>query len=194
LCHCSLTFYALTRFAPLSAHDHASPRALWYVVDRRWQFEGDLTFLHNIEGNTKRYVKLFASAADELMPLPVSTTAVPMDALDVAADFRRRHLDIAKQAAEAAGTAAAGGPQTTMPADLNRRFYVNVIPQTTSKAKSIREIRAMDLGGLVSVRGIVTRVTDVKPLCTVATYTCDACGHEIYQPVCLAFALGSGWG
>lgn len=38
-------------------------------------------------------------------------------------------------------------------------------------------------GKLVSVRGIVTRCTEVKPMMQVATYTCDQCGSETYQPV-----------
>ena len=38
-------------------------------------------------------------------------------------------------------------------------------------------------GKLVNVRGIVTRCTEVKPMMQVATYTCDQCGAETYQPV-----------
>ncbi len=38
-------------------------------------------------------------------------------------------------------------------------------------------------GKLVTVRGIVTRCTEVKPMMQVATYTCDQCGAETYQPV-----------
>ena len=30
---------------------------------------------------------------------------------------------------------------------------------------------------------MVTRVADVKPLVTVATYTCDECGFESYQEI-----------
>jgi DNA replicative helicase MCM subunit Mcm2 (Cdc46/Mcm family) len=30
---------------------------------------------------------------------------------------------------------------------------------------------------------MVVRVTDVKPLMTVAAYTCEQCGYELYQPV-----------
>ena len=39
------------------------------------------------------------------------------------------------------------------------------------------------LGKLVNVRGIVTRTTEVKPVMIVATYTCDECWAESYQPV-----------
>ena len=40
------------------------------------------------------------------------------------------------------------------------------------------------LAQLVTIRGMVVRVTDVKPLMTVAAYTCEQCGYELYQPVC----------
>ena len=44
-------------------------------------------------------------------------------------------------------------------------------------------VKANNIGKLVNVRGIVTRCTEVKPMMTVATYTCDQCGAETYQPV-----------
>ena len=39
----------------------------------------------------------------------------------------------------------------------------------------------------MTVRGIVTRCTEVKPMMQVATYTCDQCGAETYQPVSMNF-------
>jgi DNA replicative helicase MCM subunit Mcm2 (Cdc46/Mcm family) len=58
---------------------------------------------------------------------------------------------------------------------------VRIIPQTKMKAIAIREVKAADIGHLVTIKGIITRCTDVKPLMSVATYTCDECGFEIYQ-------------
>lgn len=55
----------------------------------------------------------------------------------------------------------------------------------------IREVRADSLGKLVTVRGIVTRVSEVKPRMVVATYTCDQCGAETYQPVRLEQGTGT---
>lgn len=52
-----------------------------------------------------------------------------------------------------------------------------------SKAQSIREIGAGHIGKLITVRGIVTRCTEVKPMLVVATYTCDRCGSETYQTI-----------
>lgn len=52
-----------------------------------------------------------------------------------------------------------------------------------SKTIPIREVKAEHIGKLVTVKGIVIRSTEVKPLMCVATYTCDQCGAETYQPI-----------
>jgi DNA replication licensing factor MCM7 len=51
------------------------------------------------------------------------------------------------------------------------------------KAFSLRQIRAPLLGHLVTVKGMVVRAADVKPCTVVATYACDRCGAEVYQPL-----------
>lgn len=56
-------------------------------------------------------------------------------------------------------------------------------PPSSAKLKVIREVKADSIGKLVTVRGIVTRASEVKPMMAVATYTCDQCGAETYQPV-----------
>ena len=48
---------------------------------------------------------------------------------------------------------------------------------------SVREVRAEHLGRLITVRGIVTRVSEVKPLLQVNAYSCDSCGSEIFQDI-----------
>ncbi len=47
----------------------------------------------------------------------------------------------------------------------------------------MRDVKADSIGKLVAVKGIVTRATEVKPMMQVATYTCDQCGAETYQPI-----------
>lgn len=44
----------------------------------------------------------------------------------------------------------------------------------------MRDVRSNSIGGLVNVKGIVTRVSDVKPCIQVAVYACDVCGFEVY--------------
>lgn len=48
---------------------------------------------------------------------------------------------------------------------------------------SLRHVRSKSMGRLVTITGMVVRATDVKPFCQVATYTCDVCGVEVYQPL-----------
>ena len=55
--------------------------------------------------------------------------------------------------------------------------------QNRTRPLSVRKVKSDSIGKLVTVRGIVTRATEVKPVMTVATYTCDQCGAESYQPV-----------
>lgn len=54
---------------------------------------------------------------------------------------------------------------------------------STQKSLPIREVKAQHIGNLVTMKGVVTRCTEVKPMMCVATYTCDQCGAETYQPV-----------
>ena len=70
-------------------------------------------------------------------------------------------------------------------------FYSELYFKARNAAKhvAIREVKADSIGKLVCVKGIVTRATEVKPMMQVATYTCDQCGAETYQPVGSNFSL-----
>lgn len=74
------------------------------------------------------------------------------------------------------------------PAELTRRYTLSFKPPTNtensaSKPMAVRHVRGENLGHLITVRSIVTRVSDVKPIVQVSAYTCDRCGCEIFQPV-----------
>ena len=56
------------------------------------------------------------------------------------------------------------------PDKLTRRFDVRLVPESTRKAVSLREIKAGHIGALTVTQGIVTRISDVRPMLTVATY------------------------
>jgi len=47
----------------------------------------------------------------------------------------------------------------------------------------VRKLRASDVGRLVKVRGIVTRLSEVMPLIEVAGYTCETCGFNLHADV-----------
>ena len=84
-----------------------------------------------------------------------------------------------------------GVPESIFPPELTRRYTLNFKPITPSgsssekgsKALAVRQVRGSHLGHLITVRGITTRVSDVKPSIKVNAYTCDRCGNEIFQPV-----------
>ena len=61
-------------------------------------------------------------------------------------------------------------------------------PPSNHKTVAVREVKAKDIGKLVSISGVVTRSSEVKPMLVVATYTCDTCAAETYQPIgCQSF-------
>lgn len=72
-----------------------------------------------------------------------------------------------------------------LPADLFRRYEVRIRPRLEDEknALSLRNVKAKDLGKLVTIKAIVLRSSDVKPQILVATFTCDICAYENYQPV-----------
>jgi len=105
-------------------------------------------------------------------------------------------------------TATALGATEDFPPVLMRRYELRILPpgrrgslppfvhqylpkpqpphpyQTTATdGVSLRVIRSRSMGRLVTVRGMIVRSSDVKPCCVVATYSCDACGAELYQVV-----------
>ena len=66
-------------------------------------------------------------------------------------------------------SARAGDEQNGMPPALTRRYELLVEPpaKMANKPLAVRAVKASKIGQLVTVRGIVTRVTDVKPMITV---------------------------
>jgi DNA replication licensing factor MCM7 len=85
-----------------------------------------------------------------------------------------------------AGEVATGQGLARMgiPPELERNYHLSIVPGGSSSKKTfvkMREIKASSVGSLVSVKGIVTRVSDVKPCMKVAVYACDTCGFEVYQ-------------
>ncbi|KAJ2535389.1 DNA replication licensing factor MCM7, partial [Coemansia sp. RSA 1933] len=87
---------------------------------------------------------------------------------------REALMAVDKEAAEASDS---------FPAILTRRYTVKFVGRAAQRAQAVREVGASQIGHLVTVRGIVTRVSDVRPSMVVAAYLCDACGSEVFQEV-----------
>ncbi|XP_036267235.2 DNA replication licensing factor MCM7 isoform X3 [Pipistrellus kuhlii] len=139
--------------------------------------EEDPELVDSICENTKRYAKLFADSVQELLPQYKEREVISKDVLDVYIEHRL----MMEQRSRDPG--AARSPQNQYPPELMRRFELYFQGPSSNKPRVIREVKADSVGKLVTVRGIVTRVSEVKPRMVVATYTCDQCGAETYQPI-----------
>lgn len=111
------------------------------------------------------------------------------DVMDIIMSQRQKRNETMTRPAETEVDLAP--PESLFPAELTRRYYLTFKPVTPSgsaeerykKALAVRNVRGEHLGHLITVRGITTRVSDVKPAVLVNAYTCDRCGCEIFQPV-----------
>lgn len=130
-----------------------------------------------VQSNTRRYAALFANAIHEMLPNYRTRTVEDKDVLDV---YIRQLLKMESRFHE---EGEFRDPRNKYPVELLRRFEVYFKNKDSEELLSVREVKAEHIGKLITVKGIVTRCTEVKPMLLVATYTCDQCGSETYQPV-----------
>jgi len=146
---------------------------LYDWAERNPEFPQDLP--EAVVRNTVRYVKLFADAAImEGMPERDLETGNPGDAV-----LKSRRL-VQESSTD---PHAVQEPRNRIPKELQRNFQVVFIPPSRNPVQKIRLVNAAQIGGLITVRGIVTRITEVRPFIQVASYVCSKCGCEIYQEV-----------
>jgi DNA replication licensing factor MCM7 len=106
--------------------------------------KNDLEFIDNIKRNTQRYITFFEEIAEKL--LPEKTIQTESDVFDI---LKRQRLALNIPNAE----------------DLViHRFEVQINSSSAEKPRSIRELRADDIGSLIKVKGMVVRASDVKPV------------------------------
>eukprot|EP00938_MAST-03A_sp_MAST-3A-sp1_P003820 g3820.t1 len=162
--------------------------------------EGEM-LARNIERNAKRYVKLMCEAVDEILKDDFSSTSsargdgdntdeedadIGLDPDDPVDIFMANRIDRTNEMSQSRGLdndETISGSNSGMPPELLRRYEVVFQPRSDTEHLSIRQIGARHIGRLVKIRGMITKVTDVKPLVSIVTYTCDMCGNEIYQEV-----------
>jgi len=120
------------------------------------------------------------------MPQALKEPTFKDDVLDIILTQRSRR-NAAHEALDEDGAAL----EDLFPPELTRRYTLNFKPMTpagsssekSNKALAVRHVRGEHLGHLITVRGIVIRVSDVKPAVQVNAYSCDRCGREVFQPV-----------
>ncbi|KAG1324030.1 hypothetical protein G6F62_009332 [Rhizopus arrhizus] len=127
----------------------------------------------HIKRNTKHYIELVSDVIDNILSTltPTNPDLSQSDSvLDVIINQRRTTDNPIET-------------QSQLPPSLTRRFEVFFKPLSDDTPLSVRQINGAKLGQLVTIRGIITRVSDVKPFLQVNTYSCDSCGSEIFQEI-----------
>lgn len=143
----------------------------------------------SIEKNTLHYVEIFSRAVDKVLPEPTTDPTFKDDVLDIIMTQRSKRNETLLQQQEADGTHEEA--DVMFPPALTRRYTLNFKPRTPTgssserngKALAVRQVHGDYIGNLITIRGITTRVSDVKPSIQVNAYSCDRCGNEIFQPV-----------
>lgn len=162
------------------------------------------TLLHKeLISNARRFSELFSLAADDILEdmrqnAPQSAVLDTDDPVNVLAATRRQREEEFRNAqatlenipggavnADNANLPAGPGadPANLIPAVMTRTFETLIVPRPGDKSIPLRDVRADHVGHLVTVSGIVTRVTEVKPRAAAAAYICRGCGFEVYQEI-----------
>eukprot|EP00111_Clytia_hemisphaerica_P020026 TCONS_00059060-protein len=138
----------------------------------------DEELAENILKNTRRYSRLVSDSVFDLLPDYKQREIENKDVLDV---FIEHRMMMERQLHPQQPGQTNTDIYKMFPPELLRRYEVTFKHLGAQKAESIRNVKAECIGQLSVVRGIVTRCTEVKPVMSVATYTCDRCGAEAYQ-------------
>ena len=173
--------------------DRSTNRVLVELDDlQMWEsgLHEPLNLVNSIQQNAFHYIEIFSRAADSALPPPTKEPTFKDDVLDIIMTQRSRRNETVRQQMETSGEQD-GVPESLFPPALTRRYTLNFKPITpsgssaekSSKALAVRQVRGEHLGQLITVRGIATRVSDVKPSVQVNAYSCDRCGYEIFQTI-----------
>ncbi|KAH3679183.1 hypothetical protein WICMUC_001194 [Wickerhamomyces mucosus] len=157
---------------------------------------GSKSLVDSIVENTHHYIEIFSQCIDRLIPPPSINISFTDDVIDLILHQRQQanqRLEAERrQDLEQNGLVGEAQQQNILPEfppNLTRRYNLYFRPVTKHYGKqqfkpiSVREVRGSHVGQLITVRGLITRVSDVKPSVEVTAYTCDQCGSEAFQEV-----------
>ncbi|KAK9503512.1 hypothetical protein O3M35_010055 [Rhynocoris fuscipes] len=154
---------------------HREQIALYIELDDIFDYDNSL--VQPITNNARRFVNMISDLVYDLLPDYKTHEVISKDSFDIYIDHRIQMENRIRQPDEHRDS------MNKYPPELMKRFEIYFKPTNITKPIPIRDVKASCIGKLVTIRGVVTRATEVKPLMVVATYTCDHCGAETYQPV-----------
>lgn len=148
-------------------------------------------FLQNIRNNVFRYVRLFTAAAEDMDVHVVRDMSVRES---VEAEAMEQQLENFRLGGQPENDAAGNGDigrlgeagEGELSGQLFRnRFRVAIVPGPNAKVKiqNLRDLKAEDIGALVTVKGTVVKVTEVKPRMVLGAYRCTVCSTLAFKTV-----------
>jgi DNA replication licensing factor MCM7 len=133
---------------------------------------GGPDFVRDIQNNARRYAELFSQAIDKLTPPPSGDElSATSDIHDVLMSHRLQMIRTKLLEKNPDANPEDMDLRDRFPPSLFRRYEVRFLPLSREAVLPLREVRADQLGRLVTIKAIVIRASDIKPLVTVATYT-----------------------
>lgn len=143
----------------------------------------DSDLVTRVEKNARRYAMLLSEVADELIERVARNGGDDAGAGEDEEDvfdviMRQRRQEMRNNPPDNENDAS-----YQLPPQLTRRYELRLRPSRREKPQAVRQVGAKQMGQLVTVKGIITRCSDVRPLIQVATYVCNTCGFEVYQEV-----------
>lgn len=155
----------------------------------------DINLIKLITENTYRFIELFSRIIDKILPPPTKELNYKDDVIDVILNQRklRNEKNVMEQRNDLININNDREPgnlddilvideSNQFPAKLTRRYDIYFKP-VSSIPLSVRQVNGCYIGKLITIRGIITRVSDVKPSVVINAYTCDQCGEETFQEV-----------
>ena len=157
----------LEKYITSDTHIHKYMNYLQEVADRRRKrivvslddvmtYTGDADFVDNIQRNTYRYLEVFKTAIDELM-----VGMEPSDGVHIVEDVfdtlqaTRVQAELNGQQANGLEGGNGGNGQNRRPAfppELVRRYELNILPLFKTKAISLRNLSASQIGSSVRIK------------------------------------------
>lgn len=116
--------------------------------------------------NASRFITIFHNITVNLLELITK------------GDSQSNQSDASEVSRPHSSTLASGTPLSA-----TRQHETRLLPPTFVATLPLRLLKAGSIGSLVKIRGIVVRISDVKPLAKIMTYSCERCGCESYHDV-----------
>lgn len=143
----------------------------------------DAIFETWLRKRSKELISVLYEACDRLLPEPTSSHALEHLENDtrLSKNVRQAEQILRERKLQNVMETSDENQTNNIPKALLRRYSLQLLPEKKTKAISIRQLGSRHIGSVITVKGIVTRVTPVKLQLVVAAYICSICGSETYN-------------